>query len=128
MTLHPDDLKPYRMPPGAEPSGESTIDLGLGWVISVIQWRYRGALVGYALNHYAEDEPPATKDIARIDCCHAHIHEHQMFRNNTPERNVDIVRLQQGTAWETIQREYPNSYDHMIDNWDRHEERWKRGY
>lgn len=128
MTIRPEELEPYRMPPGAEAEEMPDYDLGLGWVINVVQWRYRGALVGYALNHYAEDESEETKDVARIDCCHAHIHEHQKFRNGNPERYVDIVPLERGAAWGVIQQEYPNSYIHMVDNWEWHEERWERGY
>lgn len=122
--------KPYRRPPIADPGKDRKINYGLGWEITIRTWRYNGRLVDYAINQHWEgdDTGVKVKDIARIDCCHHHIHEHQFFKNGNPQCYVNIKELEQTTAWTTMQEELKVSQEHMLDKWNWHQERWERGY
>ncbi|MDV7197041.1 hypothetical protein R4172_05645 [Rhodococcus kroppenstedtii] len=105
-----------------------------GDVLHQKEWHYRGQVVDFALNHYVTAHHPenpgeGTADVARIDCCHSEVHQHQFYRSGrSQDRSViqtlhDLPTLEEAES--VVCACYDDCYLEMANDWPNHLDRWK---
>lgn len=124
----------YTVPSDVDILFDTPIDLLDDIVLHVHQTGKWGKIHDFSLNQYATPNYEGNylgenTDIARIDCAHSEIHQHQFYRSGRRQNRDTLHPLKGGIdhneSVELINDQYYDCYDQMVDNWETYLERWE---
>lgn len=111
----------YKPPKGGD-IHEYSVQLAIEHELFVRQHIYRGIVVDFAIvQHFTGTEFPV--EVARVDCRHGEVHEHQFGRTRGKLTRTVLERIDDNDPWKIV-----NGYFYTCnDEWN-DAEAWERRY
>ncbi|WP_395638737.1 hypothetical protein [Pseudolysinimonas sp.] len=91
-------------------------------IVQVLSY-VRNKIVYYAMTHEVFDSGDWRK-VVRIDCSHGTVHVHHFTR--TGVKIGEPTQMESLHSEEDVPRTYEDSYNHILDNVEEHERRWRQ--